>query len=383
MGKTRLLALLGTVLFLSALIVTCVQASSFFSMDADSYEPDDDFEHASTINSGDSQNHSIDPVGDQDYATFTLIAESGISLSTSGSSGGDTRLNLYDSDQNPIDFNDDSGDGGWSLIERICDINPLPAGTYYAMVEGSGSTIPEYQLNFIASTCIQYTELIYLPMIKKPSTPPGAFGKIRPTNGSTDQSTNLRLEWGMASNALSYEYCIDEVIGGVCSIWNSVGASKEVYLLLDGNTTYEWQVRAVNGSYLTYADGGTEWSFTTGVEPTTWTTIMTENFEGSFPSSGLWTLADWNPDDGKEYLPAKRDCRSHNGSYSGWMVGGGTDGISLSCGVNYPDEAYAVMIYGPFNTLGATAAQLNFYRWIHLDSSSDDQLCVWANIAAS
>ena len=88
-----------------------------------------------------------------------------------------------------------------------------------------------------------------------------------------------------------------------------------------------------------------------------WTTIVSEDFEGAFP--GEWTVFDNEPGSG-EYHWAKRDCKAYSGVYAGWAVGGGGDGAGLSCGADYPDDADAVMIYGPFSLADATAADLTF-----------------------
>ncbi|MBC8248290.1 MAG: VWA domain-containing protein, partial [Anaerolineales bacterium] len=90
-----------------------------------------------------------------------------------------------------------------------------------------------------------------------------------------------------------------------------------------------------------------------------WTTIMTQNFEGTFPASG-WTLGEQGDGD---YKWAKRNCRAYTGSYSAWAVGGGADGGSLPCGSYYPHNAQSHMIYGPFDLSSATDAELLFYRW--------------------
>jgi len=90
-----------------------------------------------------------------------------------------------------------------------------------------------------------------------------------------------------------------------------------------------------------------------------WTNIMTEDFEGTFPSSG-WTLGEGGDGD---YRWAKRNCRPHNGYYSAWGVGGGANGSSLQCGSQYPNSAFSYMIYGPFDLSNATQAELLFYRW--------------------
>ncbi|MGA9397201.1 MAG: M6 family metalloprotease domain-containing protein [Anaerolineaceae bacterium] len=113
-----------------------------------------------------------------------------------------------------------------------------------------------------------------------------------------------------------------------------------------------------------------------------WTTIMSQDFEGSFPSSG-WTVADKWTFDGYQAFPAKRTCRKYAGSYSGWMVGGGAQGSGLGCGANYPNDAEAWMIYGPFSTVGATAAQLNFQHWTNVEtyygSGVGDRFCAWVS----
>jgi len=107
-----------------------------------------------------------------------------------------------------------------------------------------------------------------------------------------------------------------------------------------------------------------------------WTTIMTEDFEGSFPTG--WTVADNWSYDGFQAYPARRDCKPYAGSYSGWMVGGGAQGSGLGCGAYYPNDAEAWMIYGPFSTVGLSAGQLNFYHWTKT-YNSNDRFCAWAS----
>jgi len=97
-------------------------------------------------------------------------------------------------------------------------------------------------------------------------SPPGAFGKSSPSNGTTDESTSPTLSWGSSSGASSYEYCYDTTDDDACSSWSANGDSTSINLYdLDSSTTYYWQVRAVNGLVMIYADGSlTEfWTFTT------------------------------------------------------------------------------------------------------------------------
>ncbi len=99
-----------------------------------------------------------------------------------------------------------------------------------------------------------------------------------------------------------------------------------------------------------------------------WQTILYEDFEGSFP--GPWTVFDNYPGYG-EYYWGKRNCRPYQGGYSGWGVGGGANGSALSCGSNYPNYAEGWMVYGPFDLVGASDADLTFKLWLNSELGYD------------
>ena len=73
------------------------------------------------------------------------------------------------------------------------------------------------------------------------------------------------MSWGGSSGATDYQYCIDTTNNNSCDgSWVDVGTNTSVVLSgLSYNTTYYWQVQAVNASGTTAADGGIWWSFTT------------------------------------------------------------------------------------------------------------------------
>ncbi|MHB1414790.1 MAG: hypothetical protein ACYC1C_06015 [Chloroflexota bacterium] len=118
-------------------------------------------------------------------------------------------------------------------------------------------------------------------------------------------------------------------------------------------------------------------------EPTpSWVTIVTEGFEGSFPGAN-WVVGDDNGTSYGEYYWGKRNCRASSGSYSGWAVGGGTDGSALACDSNYPNMANSWMVYGPFSLAGATAADFSFNLWQNIpveEGSYRDRLSWLASV---
>jgi photosystem II stability/assembly factor-like uncharacterized protein len=96
-------------------------------------------------------------------------------------------------------------------------------------------------------------------------------------------------------------------------------------------------------------------------------TIMSENFEGTFPS-GAWQVGAGN------HTWAKRNCVAYGGSFSAWAVGGGTLGNALSCGANYPNSTSTVMAYGPFDLSDANWAAFTFFVSLNLESDYLDFL---------
>jgi len=132
----------------------------------DSYEPDDSPGEANWIFDGSSQTHSIMPVGDEDWVKFDLASESGITLETSGPSG-DTGMTLYDSGLSELEYNDDGGSGTFSYIDRVCESDPLSAGTYYVKIDefADNEEILSYNISLNISPCGTTQHNIYLPLV--------------------------------------------------------------------------------------------------------------------------------------------------------------------------------------------------------------------------
>jgi uncharacterized repeat protein (TIGR01451 family) len=98
---------------------------------------------------------------------------------------------------------------------------------------------------------------------------PGPFGKVAPANNAISQPLSLMLSWNAASGASGYQVCVG-LLPGDCSKtggWVSAGGTSHALSGLSYATTYWWQVRAVNASGQTMADGGVWWRFTTENAP--------------------------------------------------------------------------------------------------------------------
>jgi hypothetical protein len=124
---------------------------------SDRYEPDNNISQAKLISPRESQVRSIIPANDVDWVKFTLNTNSQVMVWTSGPSG-DTRIWLYDSDGRELAFDDDSGDGYFSKIERN-----LTSGTYYVKIDEyrNNNQIPSYQI-----------QIAVTPQVSPPQPPP-------------------------------------------------------------------------------------------------------------------------------------------------------------------------------------------------------------------
>ncbi|HNB51595.1 MAG TPA: cohesin domain-containing protein [Anaerolineales bacterium] len=112
--------------------------------------------------------------------------------------------------------------------------------------------------------------------------------------------------------------------------------------------------------------------------PTPWTTILSDNFEGDFP--GSWNL--WN-NNGNLYQFGKRNCHPYLGTYSAWIIGGGSVGSGLNCQAIYPNSITTWMVHGPFSLVGAQEAELNFQIWFNTEYYWDRICYVASGIGGS
>lgn len=90
-------------------------------------------------------------------------------------------------------------------------------------------------------------------------------------------------------------------------------------------------------------------------------TLMSEDFEGAFPSAG-WHIGR----EGDPYLWGQRACNPHGGAYSMWGGGGGSLGAQVACGSMYTTGYATTLSYGPMDLSACSDLRLNFAHWTML-----------------
>ena len=172
--------------------------------------------------------------------------------------GTSDRATVYEYCLDTID--DDTCDGAWvdAGMDTSVDLSGLIKGTtYYWQVRALKTAGTTY-----ADEGIWWSFTVIV-------NPPAAFGKTAPMDVAIDLSTSPTLSWEASTGAASYAYCYDLTDDGTCDgTWTSTGTDTSVNLSgLSNDTTYYWQVQAVNAGGTTDADTGTWWSFITIVSP--------------------------------------------------------------------------------------------------------------------
>lgn len=182
---------------------------------------------------------------------------------------------------------------------------------------------------------------------------PGSFAKSSEGVYVIENPTEANISWGISGGATGYEYCIDKSEGLICDTgWVSTGTATSVTLTgLPFNTTFYWQVRAVNSYETTEADEGVWASFVTKTgPPNAFSKLSPTNLLEGVATS---PLLDWSEAVGAEYyeycITTETTCTDWvntglvtqvivnlqvNGEYN-WQVRAGN-----SVGQTYADEVY-------------------------------------------
>ncbi|GEM_PF-2937508 len=191
---------------------------------------------------------------------------------------------------------------------------------------------------------------------------PGIFSKTSPTNGSSGVALSPMLTWETSPWMTSYEYCYDQTNDDTCSSWTNIGAATQVSLSsLSSQTTYFWQVRAVNTYGSTYADGSSadDWSFTTSGPPGDFSKTSPSNAAISVQPSP--TLK-WGASSQAGYYEICHDT-SNDSTCSGWVNVGTATSYSLTgltVNTTYYWQVRAVNDYGTVYADGSSGAYNHF-----------------------
>ena len=150
----------------------------------------------------------------------------------------------------------------WSLIA-----GGLPPGLVLAghgEISGTPTAYGTWWPTVRATDANGQTATRTLQLVIRPALP-SAFKKTAPTNGARSRSrVVLRLSWQGSARTVQYQYCIDTINDNQCNgTWVTTRARSVLIRRLASNTTYYWQVRAVNFGGFVEANGGAWARFTT------------------------------------------------------------------------------------------------------------------------
>jgi len=196
---------------------------------------------------------------------------------------------------------------------------------------------------------------------------PAAFNKSSPTNGAASQPANLTLKWAASSGASKYEVCYDTTKDNACSTWVSTGTTASKTLTrLAPNTTYYWQVRAVNSFGTVYANGTSTayWSFKTGTPPGAFEKISPLNNASNVSTNPTLT---WQASPGATRYYYCID-KVNDDTCSQWVYNGKLTSVTLT-GLN-PAATYYwhVKAYNTFGTVYSNGYSYSWWSFITTDS---------------
>ncbi len=196
-----------------------VQATPLSEL-VDAYESDDTYQQATPLTlNGTPQTHNIHQPADVDWFTFALSEDSRVILETNGAEGS-TYMELFDGQQNRLDYDYSSGNGSFSKI-----IAWLPAGVYTASVESRYQTIDAYSMSATAVPLVQFAD-----SYEQDNSPENAT----PLIPNVPQSHNLHhwedVDW--------YEFTVSEHSSVSININGSQGpGTPALTLYKDGDAT--------------------------------------------------------------------------------------------------------------------------------------------------
>lgn len=126
----------------------------------DAYEDDDVLIDARTVvdtvtsTNLTPETHTIDPVMDEDWFGIVLDDDYGVTVASSIADFNELRFRLRDSGGNEIESASSSSEP--VVVDRLCGVDPLPAGTYYLqadIIDPSGTPPTTYDITITTGLC--------------------------------------------------------------------------------------------------------------------------------------------------------------------------------------------------------------------------------------
>lgn len=202
------------------------------------------------------------------------------------------------------------------------------------------------------------------------SAAPSAFVKSSPSNGATNQPTNVTVSWTQSTGLnVNYQVCYDTTNNNTCdnNVWLLAGTATSYNINgLNYDTTYYWQVRAYNGKGTVYANGSLSafWSFRTQAAPPTPFTKLTPT-DGS-TGMPLNVSLIWSHSTGANITyqyciaadPVNNTCKTSN---TGW-VSTGSSTTAAPAGLEY-NKTYYWQVRALTNGSIAAAVEANGGTW--------------------
>lgn len=221
------------------------------------------------------------------------------------------------------------------------NLQGLPANTRFYWQVRAVDSLKNYTYADL-DTWWQFTTL------QNPSLP-GPFYKLTPADADTNVPVNsLALTWSTSNLATSYQYCYDTVNNNTCDrSWAGASGLSASVSGLSYDTTYYWQVRAVNAGGTVQADFATWFSFHTQVAPPqTFTKLSPAN---SSPDKMPVNLTlQWSPSTNANEYYYCVETTSHPVNDAtcggiGWVLKTSTESnhLSLSYNTTYYWQVYA------------------------------------------
>lgn len=189
-------------------------------------------------------------------------------------------------------------------------------------------------------------------LVRSNSNPmPGMYVQLRDSTGSSTVRAGLTSD-GTYSGGTNGHFVFNFVRAGDYKVtvyyqFADAPATQTVDVSLSAGSTENIQI-----------------DFTVGAG---WKTLLSEDFEGDVTAS----IFDGNGASYGEYYWAKSTYKKYAGTYSSWAVGGGANGSALAPGADYPNYASSWMIFGPFNTVGATDIIFTAQRYMYCETDFD------------